>query len=391
MRSLVNQRTGLGYTRFILGTTLLVLTLRGGDFRMGVSIIRLYSEVADVLDHIDFEAHVLGITQVIRHVIGIGSGSNLAIRCYEHLFYRVFQILIEYAGKNLFGLAWEPLPAQVDVVDAGTLQVWITLFLILLALNLIRHYLVEARTVDGAIVRETHVHLLGWRPLDGCRWQIIPVALLAHLSHVAEVLEHGVNLVGVLGTETGIQFAHLALQGYHGVGSADVLLGIVVELRSLRIRSLASPIDVSKLVYSVAIQSLRDVGRIEDVRIISVAAFLSAILCARLPESLHRVGEMGIVREVDVTRPVGILVVLESAFGTLRQGLGDVLVAFPDGTRNGIAAILGFSAHGIRQGNVSSIRIFLLSLREHARPIYGKILGKMMRTLQVGGEDALGG
>ena len=31
-------------------------------------------------------------------------------------------------------------------------------------------------------------------------------------------------------------------------------LGIVVELRSLRIRSLANPIDVSKLVYSVAIE-----------------------------------------------------------------------------------------------------------------------------------------
>ena len=31
-----------------------------------------------------------------------------------------------------------------------------------------------------------------------------------------------------------------ACQGYHGVGSADVLLGIVVELRSLRIRSLAN-------------------------------------------------------------------------------------------------------------------------------------------------------
>ena len=110
MRGLVNQRTGLGYTRFILGTTLLVLTLRGGDFRMGVSIIRLHSEVADVLDYIDFEAHIPGITQVIRHVIGIGSGANLAIRCYEHLLYRVFQILIEYAGKNLLGLAWEPLP-----------------------------------------------------------------------------------------------------------------------------------------------------------------------------------------------------------------------------------------------------------------------------------------
>ena len=205
------------------------------------------------------------------------------------------------------------------------------------------------------------------------------------------MLEHGVNLVGVLGTETGIQFAHLALQGYHGVGSADVLLGIVVELRSLRIRSLANPIDVSKLVYSVAIQSLRDVGRIEDVRIISVAAFLSAILRTRLPECFHIVGEMGIVREVDVTRPVGILVVLESALSTLRQGLGDVLVAFPDGTRNGIAAILGSSAYGVGQGNVSSIRIFLLSLREYARPVYGKILGKMMRTLQIGGEDALGG
>ena len=247
MRSLVNQRTGLGYTRLILGTTLLVLTLRSGDFRMGVSIIRLYSEVADVLDHIDFEAHVLGITQVIRHVVSIGSGTNLAIRCYEHLLYRVFQILIEHAGKNLLCLAWEPLPAQVDVVDAGTLQVWITLFLILLAHNLIRHNLIEARTVDGAIVRETHVHLLGWRPFDGCRWQIIPVALLAHLSHVTEVLEHGVNLVGMLGTETGIQFTHLALQGYHGVGASDVLLGIVVELRSLRIRSFANPIYIGIL------------------------------------------------------------------------------------------------------------------------------------------------
>ena len=195
----------------------------------------------------------------------------------------------------------------------------------------------------------------------------------------------------MLGTETGIQFAHLALQGYHGVGSADVLLGIVVELRSLRIRSLANPINVGILVYSVAIQSLRDVGWIEDVRIISVAAFLSAILRSRLPECFHIIGEMGIVREVDVARPVGILIMLESALGTLRQGLGDVLVALPDGTRNGIATILGSSADGVGQGNVSSIRIFLLSLREHARPIYGKILGKMMRTFQVGGEDALGG
>ena len=31
----------------------------------------------------------------------------------------------------------------------------------------------------------------------------------------------------------------------------------------------------------------------------------------------------------------------------------------PDGTRNGIAAILSFSAHGIRQGYVGSVRIFL--------------------------------
>ena len=73
------------------------------------------------------------------------------------------------------------------------------------------------------------------------------------------------------------------------------LLRIVVELRSLRIRSLANPIDVGILVYSVAIQSLRDVGRIEDVRIISVAAFLSAILRSRLPECFHIVGETGIV------------------------------------------------------------------------------------------------
>ena len=79
---------------------------------MGVSIIRLYSEVADVFDDVDFEAHVLGgITQVIRHVVGIGSGTNLAIRCYEHLLYRVFQIFIEYAGKNLLCLALGTTPS----------------------------------------------------------------------------------------------------------------------------------------------------------------------------------------------------------------------------------------------------------------------------------------
>ena len=64
MRSLVNQRTGLGYTRLILGTTLLVLTLRGGDFRMGVSIICLYSEVANVFDDVDFEAMFLALPRL---------------------------------------------------------------------------------------------------------------------------------------------------------------------------------------------------------------------------------------------------------------------------------------------------------------------------------------
>lgn len=127
MRSLVYQRTGLGYARFILGTTLLVLTFRGGDFRMGVSIIRLNSEVADVFDDINFESHVLGITQIIRCIVSIGSGSDFAIRCNEHLLDWVLQILVEHAGKDLLGLAWEPLPAQVDIVDARTLQIWITL------------------------------------------------------------------------------------------------------------------------------------------------------------------------------------------------------------------------------------------------------------------------
>ena len=214
---------------------------------MSVSIIRLYAEVANVFDDVDFEAHVLGITQVVWRIVGIGSGANLTIRRHKYLLDRVFQILIEHTCQDLLGLAWEPLPAQVDIVDAGTLQIWITLLLILLAHDLVRHNLVETRTVDRTVVRETHVHLLGRCPLDGCRWQIIPVALLARLSHVAEMLEHGVDLIGMLGTETGIQFAQFTLQGYHSVSATDMLLGIIVELRSLRIRCLANPIDVSIL------------------------------------------------------------------------------------------------------------------------------------------------
>ena len=48
-----------------------------------------------------------------------------------------------------------------------------------------------------------------------------------------------------------------------------MFLGIIIELGSLRIWSLAGPIDGGKLVEAIAIQALGDIAWTEDIRIIS--------------------------------------------------------------------------------------------------------------------------
>ena len=207
MRCLVHQRTSLGDTSLVFSTSLLILTLRGGNLRVSIGIVRLHAKVADILDDIYLKTHVLGITQVVGHIISISATAYFAIRCHKHLFNRVFQVFIEYTCKNLLGLAREPFPAQVDIVDTGTFQIRISFLHIFLAHNLIRHNLVESRSIDRTIVREAHIHLLRWCPLDRCRRQIVPIALFAHLPHAAELLEHGVYLVSMLGTKTYIHFA----------------------------------------------------------------------------------------------------------------------------------------------------------------------------------------
>ncbi len=93
---------------------------------------------------------------------------------------------------------------------------------------------------------------------------------------------------------------------------------------------------------------------------------------------------MGVVREIDVASPVGVLIVLKPTLHALRQGLDDILVARPNGAIHTLVCL-----HGIGEGHVGAVWVFLLCLREDARPIYSKVLGQMMRTLQVGGEDAL--
>ena len=197
---------------------------------MGVGIIGLNAEVAYVLHHVNLETIVLGIAKVVGHIVSIGSAAQLTVGSHEHLLNRILQILIKHTCQHLLGSRWKPLPTQVDIVDACALQVRVTLLLILLAHNLVRHNLVEARTVNRAIVRKTYIHILCRCPLERCRWQPVPIALLAYLSNVAELLQHSVYLVGMLGTQASVQFAPSALKSCHDVGSANVFLRVVVEL-----------------------------------------------------------------------------------------------------------------------------------------------------------------
>ena len=168
-----------------------------------------------------------------------------------------------------------------------------------------------------------------------------------------------------------------------------MLLRVIVELRRLRVRRLAYPIDVGELLVSVAVELLRYVSRVEDVRVVAVAALLAAILRANLPQSVQLVAEACVVSEVDVARPVGILVVLEAAFRTLWQRLQDVLLLAPYIARHGVALSAGTTTNGVGKRHVCAVGVFGSCLREHARPVDREAVGQMVRALEVGGEDAL--
>ena len=195
----------------------------------------------------------------------------------------------------------------------------------------------------------------------------------------------------MFGAEAHVQFAESAAQRSHSVGSADVFLRVVVELRRLRVRCLADPIDIGELLVSVAVELLRDVSRVEYVRVVAVRTLLASILCSNLPQSVELVGEVRVVSQVYVACPVSILVVLEAAFGILGQRLQNVLVVAPYIARHSVALGVGSSAHGVGKRHVSSVGILLFRLREHARPVYREAVGKVMSALKVGGEDALRG
>ena len=193
----------------------------------------------------------------------------------------------------------------------------------------------------------------------------------------------------MFGAEAHVQLAESAAQRSHSVGSADVFLRVVVELRRLRVRCLADPIDIGELLVSVAVELLRYVSRVEDVRVVAVAALLAAILRSNLPQSVQLVAEACVVSEVDVACPVGILVVLEAAFRTLRQRLQDVLLLAPYVARHGVALSASATTNGVGKRHVGAVGVFGSCLREHARPVDREAVGQMVRALEVGGEDAL--
>ena len=147
---------------------------------------------------------------------------------------------------------------------------------------------------------------------------------------------------------------------------------------------------MAKLLQTIVIQRQFGIGRIEDVGIVSVAAFLATILPASFPNSFHIVSETGVVSEVDVSSPIGISVVLESAFRIFWIRLANGLVGRPDRAGNGIPLCV-VGSHCVAQCGVGSIGILLFGLRKNSRPVDGEILGEMVSALQIGGKNALRG
>lgn len=72
MRRLVHQLALLAH-HLHLSLAADILALVGGDGGVGVGVISLHAEVANVLDNIDLEAQVLGVAQVLRLIEG-GAG-----------------------------------------------------------------------------------------------------------------------------------------------------------------------------------------------------------------------------------------------------------------------------------------------------------------------------
>ena len=101
----------------------------------------------------------------------------------------------------------------VDVVDGGRVEDWIRVLVIVVGVNVIREYVVEGGRVDGGIVREREVDVGGWCGVDGWGWEIMGVGVVWEVWDVGEVVEDGVNVVGVVGRERGIELGEVGVEG----------------------------------------------------------------------------------------------------------------------------------------------------------------------------------
>ena len=137
-------------------------------------------------------------------------------------------MLVEQAGHDLFALAGDEFPAEVDVVGHGVLQLGVTLLFVFLVDDAVGHDFEETGAVDGAGITQMEAHVVGQMVFEVEIGKEVPIVLLAGAVDAAGIAQ-GVALVGMLGADAGDGFPAVAGEGGHGESGTDAISGVVVE------------------------------------------------------------------------------------------------------------------------------------------------------------------
>ena len=190
--------------------------------RVRERVVRLHAEPMEILQHIYLHTHVGGVAQVQRHIISI-----LPL-VYKAVLYRVSYMLVEQSHHELLGGARKELPPKVHVVGHGVPEIRIALLLVILVYYAVRHYLEQARTVDGPVIGEMQVHVLPESALGMQVRQPVRIPLSALRVRVARIFEP-VSLVCMLHAYPRCKVPSLQRESRHGPPGPYAFMGRIVE------------------------------------------------------------------------------------------------------------------------------------------------------------------
>ena len=193
-------------------------------------------------------------------------------------------------------------------------EVRISLFLIFLIDDAVRHYFEETGSVDGSCITQMQVHLLCEMVFEMEVRQTVPILLVTLSLSASRIFEH-ISLIGMFGSESSHDLHFPLLISGHAIHTSYLLRGIIVERVTHVAICSGSNQDFIKVVPvgTIYLILLSTGGTVEGVLVEEGRSHLVAVHASRLYGPVV----CGMISEIQIGSLVLVGIMLPSACGRL--------------------------------------------------------------------------